>query len=459
MENTPLDDRRIGLLLFKLSLPAFIGMFSMTIYNIVDTIFVGHWVGSEGIGALSLVLPLQMFFVGVGQMIGLGASSIISRSIGARDLKRAHFALENAFLETLFLSGCFLLLGVWKKDWLSLVLGASPVLFPYVRDYLGVIILGSFVQVAPLVFGSLIRAEGNAIVPAISMVGGALLNIGLDALFVIKMNLGVKGAALATVLSQIVSTVWLFSYYLFGKSFVKLHLWALKPHKDVLFEMNALGVSAFLRTLAGSFSAVIINRMAILYGGDLAVSAFGILNRLAQSAIMPIMALGQGLMPVLGFNYGASRPKEAFKSICLSLLASEMICGFVFLLIFFWPEPFIKIFTSEDELIAITHFASKRMFSALYLVGFAIVGSFIFQAMGKALEAFITSISRPLLFTIPSVLLLSKFMGIQGVWLTFPIADVLTTFLTLTLLFPHLKELKNLKNKNYVEKFSKQNTK
>jgi len=459
MENTPLDDRRIGLLLFKLSLPAFIGMFSMTIYNIVDTIFVGHWVGSEGIGALSLVLPLQMFFVGVGQMIGLGASSIISRSIGARDLKRAHFALENAFLETLFLSGCFLLLGVWKKDWLSLVLGASPVLFPYVRDYLGVIILGSFVQVAPLVFGSLIRAEGNAIVPAISMVGGALLNIGFDALFVIKMNLGVKGAALATVLSQIVSTVWLFSYYLFGKSFVKLHLWALKPHKDVLFEMNALGVSAFLRTLAGSFSAVIINRMAILYGGDLAVSAFGILNRLAQSAIMPIMALGQGLMPVLGFNYGASRPKEAFKSICLSLLASEMICGFVFLLIFFWPEPFIKIFTSEDELIAITHFASKRMFSAFYLVGFAIVGSFIFQAMGKALEAFITSISRPLLFTIPSVLLLSKFMGIQGVWLTFPIADVLTTFLTLTLLFPHLKELKNLKNKNYVEKFSKQNTK
>ena len=442
MENSPLDDRRIGLLLFKLSLPAFIGMFSMTIYNIVDTIFVGHWVGSEGIGALSLVFPLQIFFVGVGQMIGLGASSIISRSIGARDLKRAHFALGNAFLETLFLSGCFLLLGVWKGDWLGLVLGASPGLFSYVRDYLGVIISGSFVQVAPLVFGSLIRAEGNAIVPAISMVGGALLNIGLDALFVIKMNLGIKGAALATVFSQSISTIWLFSYYLFGKSFIKLHLWALRPNKDVLFEMNALGVSAFFRTLAGSFSAVIVNRMAILYGGDLAVSAFGILNRLAQLAIMPILALGQGLMPVLGFNYGASRPKEALKSIWLSLIASEIICGVVFLLIFFWPEPLIRIFTSEDELIAITHFASKRMFLALYLVGFAIVGSFIFQAMGKAREAFITSVSRPLLFSIPSVLILPKFLGIQGVWLTFPISDILSTLLTFLLLFPYLKRLK-----------------
>jgi putative MATE family efflux protein len=440
--RSPLDDRRIGLLLFKLSLPAFIGMFVMTIYNVVDTIFVGHWVGPEGIGALSLVFPLQMFFVGVGQMIGLGASSIISRSIGARDLKRAHFALGNAFLETLFLSGCFLLVGVWKMDWLGLVLGTSASLLPYVKDYMGVIIWGSFVQVAPLVFGTLIRAEGNAIVPAISMVGGALLNVGLDALFVIKMHLGVKGAALATVISQIVSTIWLFSYYLSGKSFIKLKLWALRPHGDVLFEMNALGVSAFLRTLAGSFSAVIVNRMAIIYGGDLAVSAFGILNRLAQLAIMPIMALGQGLMPVLGFNYGASRPKEALRSIWLSLMASEVICSFVFFLIFFWPDPLIRMFTSEEELIKITYFASRRMFLALYLVGFAIVGSFIFQAMGKAREAFITSVSRPLLFTIPSVLLLPKFLGIQGVWLTFPISDVLSTFLTLILLLPHLKRFK-----------------
>jgi len=440
--RSPLDDRRIGFLLFKLSLPAFIGMFVMTIYNVVDTIFVGHWVGPEGIGALSLVFPLQMFFVGVGQMIGLGASSIISRSIGARDLKRAHFALGNAFLETLFLSGCFLLVGVWKMDWLGLVLGTSASLFPYVKDYMGVIIWGSFVQVAPLVFGTLIRAEGNAIVPAISMVGGALLNVGLDALFVIKMHLGVKGAALATVISQIVSTIWLFSYYLFGKSFIKLKLWALRPHGDVLFEMNALGVSAFLRTLAGSFSAVMVNRMAIIYGGDLAVSAFGILNRLAQLAIMPIMALGQGLMPVLGFNYGASRPKEALRSIWLSLMASEVICGFVFFLIFFWPDPLIRMFTSEEELIKITYFASRKMFLALYLVGLAIVGSFIFQAMGKAREAFITSVSRPLLFTIPSVLLLPKFLGIQGVWLTFPISDVLSTFLTLILLLPHLKRFK-----------------
>jgi putative MATE family efflux protein len=440
--RSPLDDRRIGLLLFKLSLPAFIGMFVMTIYNVVDTIFVGHWVGPEGIGALSLVFPLQMFFVGVGQMIGLGASSIISRSIGARDLKRAHFALGNAFLETLFLSGCFLLVGVWKVDWLGLVLGTSASLLPYVKDYMGVIIWGSFVQVAPLVFGTLIRAEGNAIVPAISMVGGALLNVGLDALFVIKMHLGVKGAALATVISQIVSTIWLFSYYLFGKSFIKLKLWALRPHGDVLFEMNALGVSAFLRTLAGSFSAVMVNRMAIIYGGDLAVSAFGILNRLAQLAIMPIMALGQGLMPVLGFNYGASRPKEALRSIWLSLMASEVICSFVFFLIFFWPDPLIRMFTSEEELIKITYFASRKMFLALYLVGLAIVGSFIFQAMGKAREAFITSVSRPLLFTIPSVLLLPKFLGIQGVWLTFPISDVLSTFLTLILLLPHLKRFK-----------------
>ena len=302
-EKVTLDDRRIGLLLFKLSLPAFLGMSVMALYNAVDTVFVGHYVGPLGIAALSVAFPVQMCFLGLGQMIGMGAASLTSRSMGAGDMDRARKALGNAITSTLVLSAIVMALVLPRVDGLSRMMGASPEVLPYVRTYLRLILLGAFVQFSPIVLGNLIRAEGNARVPMQGMMLGAGLNIGLDALFIAKMGMGIGGAALGTVISQSVPVVYLCSHYILGHSPLGLRLRAMVPKGDVLTEVYAVGIASFARTVAGSLSVAIINRTLALYGGDMAVSAFGILHRLAMFAVMPSMAIGQGLQPVLGYNY------------------------------------------------------------------------------------------------------------------------------------------------------------
>lgn len=437
--NTVLEDRRIGLLLLRISLPAFMGMFVMALYNVVDTIFIGHYVGPLGIAALSIVFPLQMFFVGIGQMIGMGAASLASRSIGAGDLDRAEAALGNALTSTLFFSGLIMALTLPRMERLAVLMGSSPQVLPMVRGYMGVILAATFLQFSPMVLGTLIRAEGEAHVPMIGMIAGALLNIGLDALFIIKMGMGVRGAALGTVMSQGFSVAYFASYYARGRSYLRFSLSRLAPRAEILKEIYAIGVSSFARTVAGSLSAVIVNRTLVLYGGDMAVSAFGIMNRLAMFAIMPSMAIGQGLQPVLGYNYGAKRPKEALKAIALAASAATAASLAVFLFVYFSPGPLIRVFTDDPELIALASRAARRMFLALYLVGFAIVGSLVFQSVGKPVESFITSVARPALFMIPSVLILSSFLGTDGVWYSFPLTDTLTFLLTLCLLIPQLR--------------------
>lgn len=437
--QTVLGDRRIGVLLVKMSLPAFVGMFVMILYNVVDTIFIGHYVGPLGIAALSVVFPLQMFFVGIGQMIGMGAASVVSRSIGAGDLERASSALGNALSSTLLFSGVIMTISLPLMDPLALLLGASPQVLPLVKGYMGVILGGTFFQFSPMVLGTLIRAEGEAHVPMVGMVVGALLNVGLDALFIVHMGLGVEGAALGTVMSQGFSVAYFASYYGRKRSYLRFCLSHLAPKGEILKEIYAIGVSSFARTVAGSFSAVIVNRTLVLYGGDMAVSAFGIMNRLAQFAVMPSMAIGQGLQPVLGYNYGARRPKEALKAIAFAMTAATGVSLAVFLLVHLSPGPMIRIFTDDPELIALASRAARRMFLALYLVGFALVGSLVFQAIGRPVESFITSAARPALFMVPSVIILSRLLGTDGVWYSFSLTDALTFLLTLSLLIPQVR--------------------
>ena len=437
--NNVLEDRRIGLLLLRLSLPAFLGMFVMALYNVIDTIFIGHWVGPLGIAALSIVFPLQMFFVGIGQMIGMGGASLASRSMGAGDLQRAGAALGNSLGSVLVVSGTIMAVALPRIDQLAPIMGASRDVAPMVRDYMGIILWGTPAQFSPIVLGTLIRAEGEPHVSMKGMIMGALMNIALDALFIIEVGIGVKGAALGTVLSQLLSVGYFLSYYLRKKSYLKLYLWAFRPKWDVLKEIYAIGVSSFARTVAGSISAVILNRLLVFYGGDMAVSAFGIMNRLAMFAIMPSMAIGQGLQPILGYNYGARRPKEALKAIAMASAAATGCSLLAFLFVYFSPGPLIRAFTDDPQLLALASRAARRMFLALYLVGFAIVGSLVFQAIGKPAESFITSVARPLLFMIPSALILSRLLGTEGVWFSFPLTDTLTFLLTFFLVIPQIR--------------------
>jgi putative MATE family efflux protein len=437
-----LDDDRIGRLLLKLSLPAFFGIAAMTLYNVIDTIFVGRYVGPLGIAGLSIVFPIQMLSIGIGQMMGMGGASVISRLIGARNIARAEKGLGNALMVSIVLSVVIMTAGLANVDfWLGLV-GSSETILPYARDYMTIILVGIVFMTIGMSLNIGIGAEGNARVSMIGMIIGAVSNIILDAIFIIPFHMGIQGAALATVIAQAISVAYFVSYYFSGRSLLEIHSRNLIVEWSMLKSILAIGVASFARMMASSLSAVLVNRMLVVYGGDFAVSAFGIINRIMMFAIMPGIVIGHGLQPVLGFNYGAGRYDRALTAVKIAIVAAIACSVAVFLVIYFIPEPFIRIFTTDRELISLGSYAGKRIFFALYLIGFIMVTSIIFQSIGKAVQSFIMAISRPVLFLIPLLLTLPRFWQLDGVWLAFPITDALTFVLALALFVPQMREFK-----------------
>jgi len=439
-----LDDERIGRLLLKLSLPTFFGMFVMTLYNVVDTIFIGHYVGPLGIAGLSIVFPVQLLAIGIGEMTGMGGASVVSRLIGAGNVPRAERAVGNAITATIALSAIMMITGLVNPDFWLRLMGSSETILPYARDYMTIILIGMFFMTFAMALSNLIRAEGNARIPMTGMIIGAVSNIILDAIFIIPLGMGIKGAALATVIAQLISVLYFMSYYFSGKSFLKIHSKNLITEWDILKSILAIGVASFARMVAGSLSAVFVNRTLVAYGGDYAVSAFGIIHRIMMFAIMPGIVIGGGLQPILGFNYGAKRYDRGLQAIKLAIAAATACCVIVFLALYFSPEPFIRIFTTDNQLVALASYATKRLFLAMPLIGFIMVGSLVFQSIGKAAKSFITAISRPLLFLIPLIFILPRFLQLDGVWWAFPTADALTFLLTLALLLPQIRELQSM---------------
>jgi putative MATE family efflux protein len=433
-----LDDERIGGLLVKLTLPAFMGMFVMTLYNVVDTIFIGHYVGPLGIAGLSIVFPIQMLSMGIGQMMGMGGASLISRLIGANNIPRAEHALGNAFSGTVILSALVMVVILPRADFWLRLMGASDTILPYAHDYMMIILYGMFFQTFAMSMNTLIRAEGNARVPMIGMIIGAGLNIAFDAVLIIPLDMGVRGAALATVVAQFISTIYFLSYHISGKSFLRLIPRNLIIQWQIMRDILAIGISALAMTVAGSVASIFVNRLLVSYGGDLHISAFGIIHRIMMFALMPGMVIGQGLQPILGFNYGARRFGRALRAIRLAVTYASAISTLAFFVLYFSPEPFLRIFTDDAGLIEVSVYGARRVFAVMPVIGLMMVGQLIFQAIGKVVQAIVTSLARSALFLLPTVLIFPRFWGIDGVWLAFPVTDVLTLLLTVGLAVPIL---------------------
>ena len=443
-----LDDDRIGQLMLKLSLPALTGLLVMTMYNVVDTIFVGHYVGPSGIAGLTIVFPAQMLTMAIGQMMGMGGASLISRSIGAGNIHKAEHALGNALTAAVALSVVVMIAGLSNTDmWLRLM-GASETVLPYAREYMDIILIAVPFKTIAMAQSSLIRAEGNARVPMTGMIIGAVLNIILDAVFIILLDMGIRGAALGTLIASLVTTLYFMRYYLSGKSFLKIHTKSLIIEWGILGAILAIGIAAFASLSASSLTVVFINRALATFGGDVAISAYGLLNRIMMFAFLPGIVISQGLQPILGFNYGAKRYDRVLKAIKIAVIAATTFSIIVFLAVYFAPEVFIRVFTTDGEVIALASHAARRIFFLRYLIGFIIVGSTVFQAMGKAPQAFVTAIARPVLFLLPLVFILPKYWQLDGVWLAFPITDVLTFILVLVLIIPQIRAFRRLDQEN-----------
>jgi putative MATE family efflux protein len=437
-----LDTDRIGWLLVKLATPAFFGMFVQTLYNVVNTIFIGHFVGPLAIAGLSIVFPLQMLCMGIGMMVGLGGTSLISRYLGAGDIPRAERTLGNGITCSIILSLLLTAIIVPNVNfWLRLI-GASEEVLPFAREYLIIIFSGTVFNVAGMALLNYVRGEGNARVGMIANMIGAILNIILDSILIILLHMGVKGAALGTVIAQIVTLIYLASYYLTGSSYLKIRKSNLPLDFKILKSMFSIGTSSFVQTIGSSISAMFLIRMVVTYGGDIALSAFGILQRVMMFAMMPAMVIGQGVQPILGFNYGARRYSLALKALTIAYIASTILSILGFVVLYFIPEPIIKIFSTDPQLVATGTFAAKLIFLSMPLMGFVMVGTTSFQSIGKAMQAFITAIARPVVFLIPSVMILPRFLQLKGVFLSFPASDALTFVLTIILITPIIREFR-----------------
>jgi putative MATE family efflux protein len=431
MNKHRLAEDNVKRLLLKLSLPAMTGMFVMALYNVVDTIFVGRGVGVYAVAGLSVVFPLQMIVMSIGMLFGIGGASLISRLLGKGNHARADFVYGNISVAAV-LSGLILTVtGILFNDEILRLFGASPAILPISRDYYNIIILASPLFVTAMTGNNVLRSVGMARSAMTTMLTGAIANIILDPIFIFALKMGVKGAAWATVIAQALSVVFLLVRLQSPACSMRLKWKNLRLDAGLMREVTAIGFSSFIRNVSGSFVFALVNNKLLMYGNEVSVAAFGIAIKLSRFLAMPLVGIAQGLQPIIGYNYGAGRLNKVQEAAKTGLLYGSIfsLLGFVGAQVF--ARQLIGIFTEDSELLSAGEHAMRIMMLGMWVVGFQIVGTTIFQALGKAKEALLLSMSREVLFFIPIVMTLPLLFKLNGIWLTVPIADILSFLLTL----------------------------
>ncbi|RKX90163.1 MAG: MATE family efflux transporter [Spirochaetes bacterium] len=436
-----LGEAPIGKLLLKLSLPATFGMIINGLYNLVDTIFIGRGVGTDAIGGLALSFPAQMIIIGFGIAIGQGAASVVSRNLGAQNDQRARRAAGNAFALALTAGLLILIFGRLFFEPLLNLLGATDALRIYSRDYLSIILLGSPFTAMSMVANNLLRAEGKAKISMVVMLIGAVTNIILDPIFIFVFRMGVAGAAWATIIGQILSFLYASRYFLMRKTIVQVRAKHWVPQGSVIREILSLGFPAFVRQGGQSIVAVMLNNMLGRYGGDIYISAYGVVNRLLMFLLMPLFGTVQGFQPVAGFNYGAGLYDRVRKTLKLTIIYATTYTTTGFLLLFFMPRFFAGIFSTDPVLIDTIVYVVRYIIAVFPILGIQIIGGAYFLVIGKSFPSLILNLSRQFLFLIPLLLILPGIFGLTGLLVSFPIADFLATILTVVWLLVELRHL------------------
>ena len=443
MQSNFLGQEKISKLLFKQAMPAIFGMLVMSLYNIVDAIFIGRGVGTLALAGVSVSVPFIMSLLAISLSIGIGSASIISRALGAKDYNKVKQVYGNYVLLITIIS--ILVIG-FSYIFLTPIIkffGATPDVLKYALDYTSIIILGSAFLLFASSANNIIRATGHAGFAMTTVVIGAIINIILDPIFIFYFNLGVKGAAYATIFSWFVSSVYVIYYYL-KISEVAINLHHLKFKAHITKEIFTIGSSSFARQGSMSILTVVVNNVLSAFGTGLALAAFGIISRLTMLAIMPIFGVVQGMQPIIGFNWGEKKYQRVKDALLLSLKATSYTSLLIFIILLLFTTPIISIFSKDTELINFTANALKVIILTFPLIGIQTVTSGLYQALGKARPAFFLSILRQLILLVPLVLLLPQFFKLSGVWYSFPIADLLASMITFIFLYKELKLINQL---------------
>ncbi len=429
-----LERDKIGSLLLHYSVPAIVGMVVASLYNIVDRVFIGQGVGPLAISGLALTFPLMTLIAAIGTLVGVGASARLSIVLGMKDIKWARNILGNAFILTFVLSTVFITIAMIYLPEILVAFGGSEQTIPYAIDYLKIVIPGSVLTNLSYSFSGMMRASGYPQKSMYTILIGVVLNVILDPLFIFGFGLGIQGAAIATVISMFVSAVFVMSHFFNPKHVVHFEKGCMHLRGYIIRNITSIGMAPFLMNVAACGVNIIMNHQLVRQGGDLAIGAYGILNSYAILIVMSVMGLCQGMQPIVGYNYGAQKYKRMKDTLLLTLRVGTLIMVIGFVVCELFPGLLVSAFTSDPGLKSMAVKGIRLAFIMLPVVGFQIIISNFFQSISKAPKAIFMSLSRQVIFLIPSLYLFSKWFGLTGVWLSIPFSDLLAALVALILI-------------------------
>ncbi|WP_410006470.1 MATE family efflux transporter [Aequorivita nionensis] len=429
-QSAALGTDSIGSLLIKQAVPASIGILVMSLNILVDTIFVGNWIGSIAIAAINVVLPVSFFIAALGMAIGIGGSSIISRALGADNKERALKTFGNQITVTLLLTTAMVVFGLVFINEIIPAFGGKGDIFEPAKIYYRIVLYGVPLLALCMMGNNVIRAEGKPKFAMIAMIIPSVGNLLLDYILINLLDMGMAGAAWATTISYGLCFLYVLWFFLSDKSELKISLPHFGLDLPILKEMSALGFVTLARQAVVSVTYLLMNNILFNIGGEASVAAYGIIGRMLMFALFPVLGVTQGFLPIAGFNYGAHKFPRVRESINKAILYAGGLGLFIFALIMIFPEEIVSVFTNDADILSETPHYMRWVFAATPIIAIQLIGSAYFQAIGKAVPALLLTLTRQGFFFIPLIFILPHYFGELGVWISFPAADILSTIVT-----------------------------
>ena len=425
----------IGKLLIKQAVPASIGILVMSLNILVDTIFVGHWIGSQAIAAINVVLPVSFFIAALGMSIGIGGSSIISRALGAKQVLKALKTFGNQITMTSILTFTLVFFGLYYIETIIPAFGGKGTIFEPAKIYYRIVLYGVPFLALSMMGNTVIRAEGKPKFAMYAMMIPSISNLLLDVLFINVMDLGMMGAAWATTGSYILCFVFILWFFISKNSEMKISLPHFMLQRSIVAEISNLGSVTLSRQAVVSITYLLMNNILFDFGGETSVTSYAIVSRMLMFALFPIFGITQGFVPIAGYNYGAKNYDRVKQSIRIAIIYAMVMASLVFVLLIGFPELITRMFTTDALVIEKTPTAMRCVFAATPIIAVQLIGSAYFQAVGKSIPALLLTLSRQGFFFIPLIFILPLWHGELGVWMAFPVSDVLSTLLTAYILY------------------------
>jgi putative MATE family efflux protein len=444
-----LATEKIGKLIWQYSLPSITGTVVMSLYNVVDRIFIGQGVGPLAISGLALTFPFMILLMAFGMLVGAGSASRISITLGEDDKEKAEKILGNALTLTIIISGTVVVLSyIFMSDLLRLF-GGTEQTIQYAEDYMRIVIPGGILSALSFGFNNIMRASGYPKKAMYTMIICSVINIILDPLFIFVFNWGIEGAAIATNISYLVGTVWVLSHFMQKHSSIRFYRKNFRLEKEIIKSIISIGMSPFSMQLVTSLLVVMINSILIYHGGDLAIGAYGIINSVNTLVVMVIIGLNQGTQPIIGYNYGARLNNRVLETLKKGAIIATCMSTFGFLLGTFFPNTMVSLFTRDVELQRIASEALRISVLMFPIIGSQIVISNFFQSIGKAKISIFLSLTRQFLFFIPALLILPPMYGLTGTWAVMPVSDALSSIVAAVTIISFVRKYNRKDEQNY----------